>query len=116
MKLKPKLRHFWRNNKHCTGMWMMAYNAFVAIITLCIGLYLSAFIGIALSFFWYIVFVQEREIDARRRCHYVNKRRCKKYINEMHWRGLKEGYQVGYASGYDDGFTDASNKQENNDL
>ena len=53
-----------------------------------------------------------REIDARRRCHYVNKHRCKKYINEMHWRGLKEGHQVGYDSGYDEGFADACKEQE----
>lgn len=73
---------------------------------------LSALHSLAYTLIWSVVWRCEREIDARRRCHYVNKHRCKKYINEMHWRGLKEGHQVGYDSGYDDGFADACKEQE----
>lgn len=111
MKLKPKLRHFWRNNKLTTGMYATFINLAVGIALATIG-QLAAIHSAVYSLLWAIIWHKERQCDAASRCHYVNKHRCKKYINEMHWRGLKEGHQVGYASGYDKGFEDASNKQE----
>lgn len=107
MKLKPKFLHFWRNNKRCIGM----YNALIMILlsfsSACVCKTLPCIINAAFAIVWLIVWSQEREIDSSKRCHYVNKHRYKKYANEMHTRGLKEGHQVGYDSGYNDGFQDA---------
>lgn len=39
MKLKPRLRHFWRNNKKCIGMYLTFYCIAMAILALCLGGY-----------------------------------------------------------------------------
>lgn len=111
MKLKPRLCHFWRNNKQFVGMYATFLNLTMFVTLACL-LKPAALHSFAYTLLWSIVWRCERIIDVLKRYHHVNKHRCKKYINEMHWRGLKEGHQVGYDSGYDDGFADASKQQE----
>lgn len=115
MKIKAKLRHFWRNNKSIFSMYMTFFCTAVTELLICIGAPIVDIVNnIALALVWSLVWSRQRQVDIGYRFHVVNKHRCKKYINEMHTRGLKEGHQVGYDSGYNDGFQEAYDEMISN--
>lgn len=69
MKLKAKLRHFWRNNKKCIGMYLTFYCIVMAILALCFGGYNDAFDNLLFGLVWSIVWIKEREADKITRMH-----------------------------------------------
>lgn len=98
MKLKPILRHFWRNNKRCVGMYIFFFDIVATIILLYLGSYLSAYYNAVLALVWSNVWKQERDICIYERAHVCNKALAKKTLHIECWKFYDIGYKNGYSS------------------
>lgn len=89
-KLKPRLRHFWRNNKKCIGMYLTFYCIAMAILALCLGGYKDAFNNIMLALVWSIVWLYNRELNIAKRVLKIQEHR----IHKTYKRGIYKGIDI----------------------
>lgn len=91
MKLKPKLRHFWRNNKRILGMYMF----FLSIVPLAISVYccdlLNILYWVIICGLWLLRWRDERIKDAMRRAVDVDVHTYERMIAEAYIDGYNKG-------------------------
>ena len=80
MKLKNKLKSFWRHNKRCMGIWGVMF-LIPAIILPPYGLSTISFVALALL--WCILWREENKNDTLRRIQNINRHTVDKMASQM---------------------------------
>lgn len=85
MKIKAKLRCFWRHNNRMVGMWAVAFQVLLILIP---PHNIGDIILVAVTIAWQLVWIFERRADTLRR---KNRIITHKYIRELndHYKDLR---------------------------
>ena len=77
MKVKTRLRRFWRHNKKCGGMWAMLLQVTVILIP---PYHFSDILFVLIVLIWFVVWKRDRQIDTMHRLIGIISR---KYLREL---------------------------------
>lgn len=81
MKIKARLRRFWRHNKKCGGMWAML----IQIVVIALPPYnIGTILFLLIAGLWGAVWMKEREVMLLRRCFDIRERQFRNHYDWLH--------------------------------